>query len=555
MPRIAFRRKMSAADLNYLTVGRKHDVNISMVFLLVLDTELNPHEVREQLRRLTATVPRFRQRIVRQNPWTTNWSVSDDVRIDDHLTEITVADRGLDAAFAQLPSLLGRPFDAGKPPWQALYFRGMPDGRALLAIRLHHCMGDGLTYMAAFQQAFGSPQTELTAIEERHAGASHNLRVLANEVRTTAAAAGRAVRAALTRHGRTAQKNELQIWATPPPPGRIGHTRSGQQISMWTVPAETWARVAREHGGRRNALFLLITSYTESDYQGWPDEPAALIMPINLRPSPGTDIEQDGSINLASGVVILDRNDIRNGRLPRVDQAARNARDNAMQSSSRPVIPDLMQLLPATARRMLNLRLFARSDLVASNLGSGGRLHLGRAGVSIFTVVSPAVGCPVAFTAFTYDDEVVLVSSIDPGLVTNPSKLEAATPRSHSSSRRQSAASRPNRLQLQPLPFSWLCPRALAARPGMTSPSRTDHRGEVASPGLTASVDRPRGALLEDPPHPRRRRRIRLQPVFGIEPVGLLEQRGINLVVRRFRSRVRATGAVTGRDFHKRALR
>lgn len=426
MLRIAFRRKMSAADLTYLAVGRKHDVNVSMVFLLVLDTELDSHEVREQLQRLTATVPRFRQRIVRQNPWTTNWSVSEDVHIDDHLTEIELDDDGLGEVLGRLPSLLERPFDAGKPPWQALYFRGMRDGSALLTIRLHHCMGDGLTYMAAFRQVFGDPQAGLTAVEERGAGTGHSLRALAGELRTTAAAAGRAVRSALTRRGRAALRDELQIWTTPPPPGRVGHTRSGQLISAWKVADETWARVARERGGGRNDLFLLITSYAESAYQGWPDEPTVLIMPISLRPGPDVDTEQDGSINLASGVVVLDRDDIRDECLPRLGRAARNARDNAVQSSARPVIPDLLQLLPAAARRLLNLRLFARSDLVASNVGGGGRFHLGRAGVSTLAAVSPAVGCPVTFTAYTYDEEVVLVSSIDSGLVADPGKLEAA---------------------------------------------------------------------------------------------------------------------------------
>ncbi|GAA2360316.1 hypothetical protein GCM10009854_44190 [Saccharopolyspora halophila] len=423
--RLVFHPKMSAAELTYLTVGCAHDVNVSMVFPLVLDTELRPEEIREELLELAATVPRFRQRIVRESPWAINWSAAEDVRVESHLTEIAVGEGGLDAAFAQLPALLDRPFDYGEPPWQALYFHGMPDGRSLLILRLHHCMGDGLTYVAAFRQAFGNPEAGLTAIEAA-GGLGRAARALAEQVCRTTAAAGRAVAHALVPSGRAGLRDEFQIWSTPPPPGRMDRTRSGQRIAMWTVPTEDWARIARENGVRRNDLFVLIASYAESAYRDWPDGHSIAIMPISMRPNPDTGTEQDGSIALASGVVVLDRDDIRAGRLTRIGDATRAARDDALDSSYRPVVPELMQLLPGKLRRLLNLRLFSRSDLVASNVGGGERMHVGRAEVSVFTAVSPAVGCPVAFTLYTYADRVLLVSSIDPGIIADTGEMESA---------------------------------------------------------------------------------------------------------------------------------
>lgn len=423
--RLIFHRKMSAAELTYLALGRAHDVNVSMVFPLVLDTELRPEEVREQLRRLAATVPRFRQRVVSESPWAINWSAAEELRVEAHLTEIAIEAGGLDAAFARLPALLDRPFDSGEPPWQALYFRGMPDGRSLLVLRLHHCMGDGLTYVAAFRQAFGNPEAGLTAIESG-GGLRRAARALVEQVRRTTAAAGRAVAHALVPSGRAELRNEFQIWSTPPPPGRIDRTRSGQRIAIWTVPTENWERSARESGVRRNDLFVLIASCAESEYRGRTDGNSVAIMPISLRPNHDTGAEQDGSIALASGVVVLDRDDIRAGRLTRIGNATRAARHEALDSSYRPVIPELMQLLPGELRRLLNLRLFSRSDLVISNVGGGDRMHVGRAGVSAFTAVSPAVGCPVAFTLCTYADRVVLVSSTDPGIIPNTGKMESA---------------------------------------------------------------------------------------------------------------------------------
>jgi hypothetical protein len=120
---MVFRRTMSVTDLTYLTLGLTHDVNVSMVFVLELDGELGHNEIREELARLAGTVPRFRQRVAHRSPWAENWSAPGPVRIDDHLTEVSVGEDGLGAVLARLPDLLDRPFDHGAPPWQALYFR------------------------------------------------------------------------------------------------------------------------------------------------------------------------------------------------------------------------------------------------------------------------------------------------------------------------------------------------------------------------------------------------------------------------------------------------
>lgn len=426
---MVFRRTMSETDLTYLTLGLTHDVNVSMVFLLELDGELGHNEIRDELVRLAGTVPRFRQRVAHRSPWAENWSAPGPVRIDDHLTEVSVGEDGLGAVLPRLPDLLDRPFDDGAPPWQALYFRDAPDRNSVLVLRLHHSMGDGMTYLSALQQAFGDLGGDRFSAVEEPRRPGHGRRALAGRIRARAAAAARAAAGTLTRRGRAGLVNELRVWSPSPPPGRVGHTRSGQRVAMWTVPAEVWARAARELGGRRNDLFLAVTTFAESEYRGWPDGPAVTIMPINLRPGPDSDIEQDGAISIASGVVVLDRDHVRDGRLAHIGDVARTAREAALRSTYRPVVPDLMQLLPTPARRRLNLRLFSRSDLVASNVGGWARLRVGQAAVRAFGAVSPAVGCPVAFTLTTYGDNVTLVSTVDPGIIPDPGALEAAVDR------------------------------------------------------------------------------------------------------------------------------
>lgn len=415
---VVFRPAMGAADLTYLSLGRRHEVNVSMLFLAVLEHEPERRAIEDALQRLTTTVPRLRQRIAATSAWTARWTAAGEVSVGDHLRDIPLGGGDLNAALAHLPSVLDTPFDADKPPWQAFHFRDAAHGRSFLAFRLHHCMGDGRTYLAAFQQAFGDTESRLTA-REAH---DRNLRSVAQRACATAVAAGRAIAATLTHHGRTALNDERRIWAPSPPPGRPDRARRGQRIALWSTSLTHWRRSAQTLGGGHNELFLLIAAYAESHYNGWPDRRCMMIMPISTRIEDrrGQYGEQDGSIALATGVLSLDRDDVRTGRLARIAEVAQSARADATRTPPRPpVVPDLMRLLPERARSRLHLRLFARSDVVASNVGRVGRLRIAGSNVSEFTTVSPAVACPLALTTVTYDDRVLLVASIDPGIVTD----------------------------------------------------------------------------------------------------------------------------------------
>ncbi|OLT41344.1 hypothetical protein BJF85_23990 [Saccharomonospora sp. CUA-673] len=282
-------------------------------------------------------------------------------------------------------------------------------------------MGDGATYVAALQQAFADSGPGLVAVERPRPPFD-----LLRTMRGTLGAAGRTVGALCTTAGRSALRAEIDIWKTPPPPGRLGRSRRGQRIAVWTAPLEAWRRAAHALGGRHNSLFLLIAAHAEADYHGWPNSDSVTIMPVSTR-STDPHAVQDGAISLATGVLVLDRDAVRSGHLAPVEHAALDARRRGTTGDDhRPVAGDLMRLLPERLRAALHVRLFARSDVVASNVGRGERMRVGGAEVKTCAVVSPAVACPVAFTTFTYGDEVTLVASIDPGMVSEPDEFEAA---------------------------------------------------------------------------------------------------------------------------------
>ncbi|KID29769.1 Wax ester synthase-like Acyl-CoA acyltransferase domain [Prauserella sp. Am3] len=419
--RAVFRPTMNPAEMSYLAVDRRHEVNVSMVFLLHLDHTPSTDDVRAALARLAETVPRFRQRIVHASPWRINWSAATPTPVERHLTELPGDSADLHTVLGRLTTLLQRPFDPARPPWQAYHVRHTAGGRSLLVLRLHHSMGDGETYVAALQQAFADTGPGLVAVEHPRSPSD-----LLSRVRGTLGAAGRTLAALCTATGRSALRAEVDIWTTPPPPGRVGRSRRGQRIAVWTAPLQVWRDAAHALGGRHNSLFLLIAAHAEADYHGWPDTDSVTIMPVSTRSSDPHAV-QDGAISLVTGVLVLDRDAVRSGHLAPVEHAAQEARRRATTGGTHPpVADDLMRLLPESLRAALHVRLFARSDVVASNVGRGQRMRVGGAEVTTCAVVSPAVACPIAFTTFTYDDEVSLVASIDPGMVARPDDVEAA---------------------------------------------------------------------------------------------------------------------------------
>ncbi|MBO0890687.1 MAG: DUF1298 domain-containing protein [Acidothermales bacterium] len=93
------------------------------------------------------------------------WTVVDKVELTDHVDEVVVSD---DAAAARaVDAFWSERMDHDRPPWRMLVVRGLPGGVALVAMRVHHALADGLSAIGTLERLLdlGEPTRAGTASE------------------------------------------------------------------------------------------------------------------------------------------------------------------------------------------------------------------------------------------------------------------------------------------------------------------------------------------------------------------------------------------------------
>ncbi|MFU8871641.1 wax ester/triacylglycerol synthase domain-containing protein [Micromonospora sp. SL4-19] len=117
-------------------------------------------------RRLPA-IATLRRRLVERGRWRRpGWVVDRYVDPAAHLDEVTVAPG--DDGSAAVDRFWSQPLADDRPLWRLLLVGGLPDGRTRVAIKLHHCVGDGMSLIGTLGRlldpADGRPSdTERTA--------------------------------------------------------------------------------------------------------------------------------------------------------------------------------------------------------------------------------------------------------------------------------------------------------------------------------------------------------------------------------------------------------
>lgn len=95
----------------------------------------------------TRMAPRFRQR-VQDSPFgigAPSWVVDPDFDLHYHLRRTRVAgDGSMRELFRAAEQIAMTPLDPARPPWEAVLFDGLPDGKAVYLLKVHHAMTDGL---------------------------------------------------------------------------------------------------------------------------------------------------------------------------------------------------------------------------------------------------------------------------------------------------------------------------------------------------------------------------------------------------------------------------
>ncbi|MFB6164413.1 MAG: wax ester/triacylglycerol synthase family O-acyltransferase [Haloarculaceae archaeon] len=91
---------------------------------------------------------RFRQRVVERPLWLRpRWEDDETFALENHLHHLALTEPQDDERFQSfVGTLLARPIDLSKPPWEVFLLEGAGNGNALV-VRVHHCMADGFALL------------------------------------------------------------------------------------------------------------------------------------------------------------------------------------------------------------------------------------------------------------------------------------------------------------------------------------------------------------------------------------------------------------------------
>ncbi|NBE80166.1 wax ester/triacylglycerol synthase domain-containing protein [Micromonospora rubida] len=108
-------------------------------------------ELAELLARRLPAITTLRRRLVsRGRGRRPGWVVDRYVDPAAHLTEVRVVPG--DDGSAAVDRFWSEPLALDRPPWQIMLVGGLPDGRTRVTIKLHHCLGDGLSAIGVLQR-------------------------------------------------------------------------------------------------------------------------------------------------------------------------------------------------------------------------------------------------------------------------------------------------------------------------------------------------------------------------------------------------------------------
>lgn len=100
------------------------------------------------------------------------WVMVDKVVVADHVDEVVVADEA--AVTEVMDGFWSERISTDRPPWRILVVRGLPDGRSVAVMKMHHALADGLSAIGNLKRILdlGEPVQETAAGGRK--GASHH---------------------------------------------------------------------------------------------------------------------------------------------------------------------------------------------------------------------------------------------------------------------------------------------------------------------------------------------------------------------------------------------
>jgi diacylglycerol O-acyltransferase len=145
-----------------------------MCSALVLDQAPTFQRLTDAFERASRAVPRMRSRVVRPalSLGQAHWVADDHFDVRDHVRQVGAPGDGtFDAVLSMASASATAPFDPARPLWDAVLVTGLTDGTAVVLLRAHHAIADGvraLHMMANLLDLEPYPATpQMPALEQR----------------------------------------------------------------------------------------------------------------------------------------------------------------------------------------------------------------------------------------------------------------------------------------------------------------------------------------------------------------------------------------------------
>lgn len=422
---------MNDADAGFFFLGQRPGCNVAMVMLGILEREISFDAMLEELRAAGEEVPRFKD-FLSQAPlglappiWLPKPGF--DVGEQIHRTS-TPSGASWDEALAIVDAFQQAPFPPGKPPWEILLFEGLPEGRALFAMKVHHALSDGTALSLLFANAFGGDFLDKSGLrvvaETEDPPSASRLRVAlgdrAGAIRSWLGRAGRELPKLVA--DRAGRRRELEaLGRLVRPAHRVPSASHGpaRRLSGFRIPAGIWDSEAKRRGGSANDLYLaVVANVVRGHFAGWDLDamPLQIVMPVNVRDA--SAVQHGGNVTGVSVVELTGRSgDLRD--LGEVRQQTRKAKRRAGDAEPT-LVEEFVQLLPGRLRSLLHFREFATRDVVATNVPMPIPGELCGVPFEMMFMVAPAIGASMSFSLTSYGDHYYLAVNADTEVTPEP---------------------------------------------------------------------------------------------------------------------------------------
>lgn len=371
-------------------------------------------------------VPRFRQRVVEAplGLGAPRWTVDPEFDLRFHVRRQRLPEGGgwaelLDAA-AQVAMT---PFDRTRPPWEAVLFEGLPDGRGAYVLKMHHAATDGMGALQLLSQLHSKkrePSADKPQPAFEPAEALSSLDALLHQVRSDVEAvpgalrevgsgALRALRDPLgtlgeaTRYGRSLRR----VLTPPDAPGSplLANRSMSWRFAALDIPFGDLKAAGKSVGGSINDTYLAALLGGYRLYHEAMKVPVVDAIPLAIPISVRAPDDKGGGNKIASARV--------SGPMSTIDPKARIEEVRALILSARaePAVNMIGLMSPALARlpgsviAQLASPMTKGNDLQASNVpGIGTEIYLAGARIERMYPYAPLPGCAAMITLVTHGD-------------------------------------------------------------------------------------------------------------------------------------------------------